>query len=178
MKKLLPVILPILGIVAGGGVGYVLKPEPEIAPLDAEAMLETGDAQSKAAEKAANHQDAFGDAAAPEPAAVDSIYHPLSRKVIVPYRRPDGANAFVLLDLNLELSPENPGLAETHEPRLMDAFLRTVVSFTTTGAFDDPSQASALLRDLNAELLKSAQAVLGGGVVRNVLIVNLVTQEA
>lgn len=181
---LLPILLAVIGIAVGGAVGYAFKPAPEPTEDHAEGGekaaaagehgAEAGQGGDKKGAKAAGNHGGFADALSE---ATDSAYVALSRKLIVPFTRENGKKAFVAIDLTLEMAPEDSHRATEHEPKILDAFLRTLVSFAATGAFDDHAAASHTLRELNSELLKAARAVLGES-VRAVLISNLLTQDA
>lgn len=173
MRLILPILLAIIGVAAGGAVGFMYK----------SAQLE-----KKAMEAAENETDADGAASMDEAepaeemdasraAAEDSEYLPLSRKLIVPFVRGNGRKAYVAVDVTLEIGPGETEFATAHEPKIIDAFLRTLINFAATGAFEDPSQASFTLDELNEELFKAAKSVLGER-VRSVLIANLLTQDA
>ncbi len=167
MMKLLPVILAVVGLLGGAAVGMALKPPPEIDP-EAEAALE--------AEKAAKEAEAdYGEKAVE--ASADSEYVELSRKLIVPIVMSSGARAFVAVDLHLELAPGETPRAQAHEPKLRDAFLRTLIAFGATGAFDEHAHTTKTLRELGRALLKVSREVLGRDAVRNVLIGDLIKQE-
>lgn len=163
LRILVPVILAVVGLVGGGVVGATLKPKPEMVDEDPtmEEDLVTID-----------EIYATGSAAAP-----DSEYVELSRKLIVPITRGDGRQAYLAIDLHLEMNPGGATLAGTHEPKIRDGFLRTLVAFSATGAFDDHVHANAVLDELGRELLKTARGVLGDE-VRNVLIGDLIVQDA
>lgn len=185
MKMLLPILLAVVGIGVGGAVGYVMKPHPEPTEEHGDAGAEHAE-EGHDGEKAGGHGggdahalDGRGGGALGEALseATDSVYVALSRKLIVPFTRENGKKAFVAIDITLEMSPEDGHRATDHEPKILDAFLRTLVSFAATGAFDDHAAASHTLRELNGELLKAARAVLGPS-VREVLISNLLTQDA
>lgn len=184
MKMLLPILLAVIGIAVGGAVGYAFKPAPEPTEEHAADSAEHGEKDDHGAEKGhgddkhKGHGDAKGGALGEKLSeATDSAYVALSRKLIVPFTRENGKKAFVAIDITLEMAPEDSGRATEHEPKILDAFLRTLVSFAATGAFDDHAAASHTLRELNSELLKAARAVLGES-VREVLISNLLTQDA
>lgn len=193
MKLILPIILALIGVAAGGYVGYSYvssKAEHEAEAAegehgaegeDAHAMDEEGDGHGGEAHGAADaHGDGHGARATNRieihEAAEDSEYLPLSRKLIVPFVRTNGRKAFVAVDATLEIGPGETEFATLHEPKVIDAFLRVLINFASTGAFDDPAQASATLRELNEELYNAAKAVLGDR-VRGVLIVNILTQD-
>lgn len=166
MRMLLPIILVVLGVVGGAFVGVILKPAPEPAAEDAAAL---GD--EHAAEESAEHS------VVPIEAAGDSDYFPLTSKMIAPFNRANGRPAFVAVEITLEMEPGKSEHAKKHEPKIVDAFLRVIVQFAATGAFDDHGHAPHTLRELNNEFLKAAKAVLGPE-VRNVLIANLLTSNA
>lgn len=183
MRLILPLVLALLGVVGGGALGMMLKPEP----TEAEAADKGGDGDKQVGDK--------GDAGAaietadakksgplglhrPPQRAADSLYVPIAQKLIVPTRGRMGRKAFVALDATLEVAPEKKEWVSTHEPKTIDAFLRVMIAFAATGAFEDHQQTAMALEDLNDALLTAAQAVLGEDAVRAVLIANLVTQEA
>ena len=193
MRLILPLLLAILGVVGGGAVGLMLKPEP-VETATAEDGAKTDDAD----------QDAFGDASGKDPKgygaadrktsargekktftglrrplskATDSAYVAIDKKLIVPIQRANGRKAFVVLDATLEVAPDTVPHVEAHEPKIVDAFLRVMISFGATGAFDDHAETAMSLDDLSDALFNSAEAVLGEA-VRGVLISNLITQDA
>ena len=183
MKMLLPILLAVIGVAVGGAVGYAFKPAPEPTEehvVDGEhaGASENGETAGHGQTKANGHGDTNASGLSEELSeATDSEYIALSRKLIVPFTRENGKKAFVAIDITLEMAPEAGHRATDHEPKILDAFLRTLVSFAATGAFDDHAAASHTLRELNSELLKAARAVLGTS-VRAVLISNLLTQDA
>lgn len=192
MRLILPLILAVLGIVGGGAVEVMLKPEP---PAQAEKAEDAGERKSTADHAAG--QESFG-ASTPGQAeseagkvgkkqftglrrplskATDSAYYPIAKKLIVPIQRVNGRKAFVVLDATLEVEPGKVDHVGVHEPKIVDAFLRVMIAFAATGAFDDHAETAMSLDDLSDALLNSAEAVLGE-VVRGVLISNLITQDA
>lgn len=166
MMKLLPVLLVVVGVLGGAGVGFVLKPEPEIDP----------EVAAKAAAEAAAKAEADAVKTKTTKAEADSEYVELSRKLIVPITTQEGRRAFVALDLHLELAPGETPRAQAHEPKLRDAFLRTLIAFGSTGAFDQHAHTTKTLRELGRTLLKVSREVLGDDAVRNVLIGDLIKQ--
>ncbi|MEL6979741.1 MAG: flagellar basal body-associated FliL family protein [Pseudomonadota bacterium] len=167
MRLILPILLIVLGVVGGGAAGYYLKPAPEAGD---EEMI-TGDAKPGAEML----EPVFKDEGVSM--ATDSAYVPIEQKLIVPIRRSNGRKAFVAMDATLEISPDSEEWIKSHEPKTVDAFLRVLIAFAATGAFDDHAETAMALDDLNDALLTSAQTVLGES-VRAVLISNLITQDA
>lgn len=163
MKFLLPLLLAIVGVVGGVAIGIVMKPEPVLTEEE-KAAIEEKQAAKAALDKSLK--------------AADSEYFQLTDKLVAPFKRGNGRSAFVAVHITLELAPGKMPFAETHEPKVVDAFLRVVVGFAATGAFDDHGHAPHTLEELNKELLKTVRAVLGDDVVRSVLIANLLTSDA
>ncbi len=174
MRLILPILLALIGVAAGGAVGYYYvsakkASETETTAADPEAT-DAGAPDEAALEAVGGRRYALQEAAA------DSEYLPLSRKLIVPFERRNGRKAYVAVDVTLEMGPGESDFATLHEPKVIDAFLRVLINFAATGAFDDTGQASATLDELNAELLSAAEAVLGSR-IRGVLIANILTQD-
>lgn len=170
MRLLLPIILAVLGVVGGGYVGLTLKPAPE--PKTTEQK--SGDAS---AEKAKEDEVSAAPLSRRPSKATDSSYVALDQKLIVPIRRANGRKAFVALDATLEIDPKKEDWVKAHQPKTVDAFLRVMIAFAATGAFDDHAETAMALDDLNDALLTTAEAVLGDA-VRAVLISNLITQDS
>ncbi|MEZ5673965.1 MAG: flagellar basal body-associated protein FliL [Thalassovita sp.] len=116
MKKLLPFLLPVIGIAAGIGAGLVLKPSASSPPPD-------------------SHQTANTEQAAPEHPADDHGQTPagspeyikLNNQFIVPVIERDVVTSIVVLSLSLEIAAGS--LLESvyaREPKLRDGFLQVL----------------------------------------------------
>lgn len=188
MKILIPVVLVLLGVGGGAAVGIVMKKPPEAAEGE-EGYGENGDMAAKDGKPSGKPgDDKYGDGAHDDVAAVyelrkgsekadDSAYFELSRKLIVPVVNEVGDRYFVALELHVEMTSGTEELASTHEPKLRDALLRTVIGFAHTGAFDDTANPKETFEELSLELKRSARRVLGDD-VRSVLIGDLIRQGA
>lgn len=159
MKLLLPIIIALLGLAGGVGVGVVLKPPPEPMEEDAEKSMEIGPA---VVEKQFE--------------ATDSEYVEMTRKLIVPVVAENGDKALVAIELHLEVDPGFATTAVQHEPKVRDAFLRTLIWFATTGAFNEDAHPNETFEELGRELTRAAQKVLGES-VRGVLIGDMIKQR-
>ena len=125
MRKLIPVLLAVVGIGAGGAIGFVMKPAEE--PHE---TAKGGHAEETASES--EHAAAPRIEAERPTKATDSEYMPLTRKLIVPFRRENGSKAFLALDVSLEVAPGEVAHAKSHEPKVVDAFLRVLIAFAAT----------------------------------------------
>ena len=159
MKKLLPVLLAVIGLGGGAVAGAMLKPAP--APVEAE-VEDHAALKAKEAEAVAEGADeAFAYVALDKP-----FFAPVSH---------GSTNALVRIDLHIELPEDGREAVSRHEPKLRDAFLRTVMDFSERGGFARIRAADGfdILRD---DLLLSARKVLGPS-VRNVLIGEILTRN-
>jgi len=84
-------------------------------------------------------------------------------------------NTLVRLDIHLEVPSDLEDVVRKHEPKLRDAFIRTVMNFSYEGGFTriHGGEGFTILRD---DLLLSARAVLGSD-VKTVLIGEILTRE-
>lgn len=162
MKLLLPIILAVVGVVGGAAIGFVMKPEPVVEETEAGGAEEN--AEAGAGERGPQ-------------SAGDSEYFDLASRVVAPFRRADGRSAFVTVEVTLEMAPGSVEAARTHEPKLVAAFLRVLVHFAATGAFDDHAHSAHTLDELTDELYKAADAILGED-VRATLVRNLLAAPA
>ncbi len=180
---ILPLILFIVG--AGGGVGAAmfLAPSPaadeaaghETAPEQAaaagEAHGETGEAaHEEAAPAAAPAADDHGESSGgPE-------YARLNNQFIVPVVQGGDVVAMVVLTLSLEVAPGQQETVLAREPRLRDSFLQVLFDHSNTGGFEGMFTAASNMRVLRNSLRAAAQQVLGG-IVTDVLIIDIVRQD-
>lgn len=181
MKLILPLILALVGVAAGGYVGYSyvssqMAQEAAMAEEGAEGDGAADMMGEDAVEAGIETADAAGSSLELDEAAEDSEYLPLSRKLIVPFERENGRKAYVAVDVTLEIGPGETEFVTLHEPKVIDAFIQVLIRFAATGAFEDPGQASDTLRELNAELFSAAEVVLGER-IRGVLIAHILTQN-
>jgi len=169
MKKLLPVILAVLGL-AGGLVGGSLM-KPVAMAEDAHAVA-GGDGHGKPAKS--DHGDGHDDHAGSGEKS-DTIYVGLKKPFFAPVLRGNNKHTLVRLDIHLEVPADLEGEIEKHEPKLRDGFLRAVMNFAHEGGFSrvHGSDGFEILSD---DLLLSARSVVGDK-VKKVLIGEILTRE-
>lgn len=158
MAKLLPLILMIIGVAAGGGAGMVLKKPPE------ECVEESCPDEDVATEEKE-------DAEAEEP-----NYVRMKNQFVVPVVKNDRVQSLVVLDISLETEPGSEDLIYTREPKLRDVFLRVLFDHAHIGGFDGTFTESGRLSLLRVALLEAAQSVIGTS-VSDILITDIVRQE-
>lgn len=192
MKKiLLPVILALFGLGAGGGAGYFLRPAPEPAP-EAEhggegaethggeggghaAAGDGGTEDHAAAEPHDDHgaddhgDDGHGGKAEPE-------YVELNRQFVIPVVKGSKVDLLMVLSLVIETGPGGSNKIYAYEPKLRDEFLSVMFLHAQSGGFSGSFTDQSSLDDLRNALLSSARAVVGDA-AHSILLTNLVRQD-
>lgn len=163
MKKLLPIILPIVGTAAGIGAWVFLNPGTDGPTKDY--------GQQIAAEEV---KDTANDATTKDQAN----YIKLNNQFIVPVINKDKVSAIIVLSLSLEMIGD--GAAErayAKEPKLRDGFLQVLFDHSNIGGFHGAFTDASKISILRRSLLTVAQKTLGDDVT-DVLITNLARQDA
>ncbi|MEL6243653.1 MAG: flagellar basal body-associated FliL family protein [Pseudomonadota bacterium] len=162
MKKLLPLILLLIGAGAGVGAGVFLRPAPEPVP---EAATEEA---SKEQKKKAKTKE--------EEASADYEYMKLSNQFVVPIVKKERVSALIVLSLSIEVMAGNKEKIYLKEPKLRDSFLRILFDHANVGGFDGEFTDANNLDILRRALLEIAQRDLGD-VIADVLILDIARQD-
>jgi len=155
LKKVLPILLLVIGLGAGGGVAHFL------------GLGETGHA-----EDAREHPESSEHGGS----ALTSEYMKLNNQFVVPVISGGQVSALVVMSLSLEIQS---GMTETiyaREPKLRDAFLQVMFDHANMGGFDGSFTSSGTLDILRRALREVAQVEFGEE-VSNVLIVGIARQD-
>ncbi len=169
MKKLLPILLIVLGLGGGAGAGLMLRPAPPEVVIDP-----CGDMP------AVDHADAEQPAPAPqEPEEEDASreYVKMQNQFIVPVVTSDRVAALVVLALSLEVDPGQTEFVFSREPKLRDVFLQTLFDHANMGGFDGNFTNSNNLDTLRSSLFNVARRIVGP-VVTDVLITDIARQDS
>ena len=163
MGKIFPILLALMGLAAGGGAGYFLKPPPasEIPETCADADGED-DSQT----------------ASPNPvkADVDAEFVKINNQFVIPIVKEEKVTALVVLSLSLEVTTGNREAVYQREPKLRDEFLQVMFNHANTGGFDGVFTQTSRLTNLRRALREVATSLLGE-VVHDVLVTNIVRQD-
>ncbi|NPD16950.1 flagellar basal body-associated FliL family protein [Xinfangfangia sp. D13-10-4-6] len=153
MKKLLiPILLMIAGLAAGGGAGFYLRPQTS------DAMEE--EARPKAA----------------EPDLTQVEYVALSNQFVIPVLEGGRIVSVVATSLSIEVPTGKSDIVRAREPRLQDAFLRVLFDHANSGGFRGSFTDSTNLLPLRRALVEQARQVLDD-VASDVLITEIVRQD-
>ena len=150
IRKLIPVILALLGLGIGVGAGFFLRPVPEV--------------------------DHTAEAAPLDPAILPE-YVKLSNQFVVPVMAKGKVAAMVILSLSLEVQNGKTEEVFSAEPKLRDVFLQVLFDHANSGGFSGAYTDGANLVLLRKGLLEAAKGVLKE-TVSDVLIIDIVRQDS
>ncbi len=165
---LLPLIFCLVGLAAGAGAGWVLRPDPK----DSRPETQAGDANSDGKVEAASD-------AAPEegePGSDISEFVRLNNQFIVPVVSDAQVKSLVLLSLSLEVETGLRERVYEREPKLRDTLLQVMFDHANIGGFDGAFTQADTLDILRASLTDAARNVVDGEVF-GVLIVDIARQD-
>lgn len=171
IKKLLPILLLIVGAGAGAGAGLFLRPPPEPemakADMDEETAMEDGEMK-----------DEMKSTAAPESDGTEAEYEYLkmSNQFVVPVVADDQVSSLVVMSLSLEVPVGQQQLVFTKEPKIRDSFLRVMFDHANVGGFDGAFTSPTNLDALRNALREIAQRDMGE-LVTDVLITEIARQD-
>lgn len=173
MRKLLPVILALIGLGGGIGAGLLFRPAP--ASEDHAADETSVDAEHS---EGGTHDDAedsetgaeHGEEGLPE-------YVKMNNQFVVPVVDDARVVAMVVLSLSLEVEAGNTEAVYQREPKLRDAFLQVLFDHANTGGFSGSFTDGSNLVVLRTSLTEAAALVLGA-VVKDVLITDIARQDS
>lgn len=156
MRKLLPLLLILVGLGAGTGAGFFLRPphQPETA--------EESSAEVHAEEADPEHVPEFVK---------------LTNQFIVPVVEDDRIASLVILSLSLEVTAGSTEQIYAQEPKLRDAILQLLFDHANTGGFRGSFTDADNLVILRKGLQEVAEGIYGE-IVTNVLITDIVRQDS
>lgn len=160
LRKLLPIILLLIGSGAGIGAGIALRPapDPDAELAAAEAKPEVPAAAEVAAETATRE------------------YVKMNNQFVVPIVGRDEVTALVVLTLSLEVPAGGKPVVYEQEPKLRDSFLQVLFDHANTGGFDGAFTNATTMEVLRRNLLEIAQRDLGDAIT-DVLILDIARQD-
>ncbi|MBO9476281.1 flagellar basal body-associated FliL family protein [Shimia sp. R11_0] len=165
MKKLLPIILLLVGVGGGVGAGLALRPEPTPPPAE-EHMAETDE---KAAAKTEKPPKEEGPPSGRE-------YVDLNDQFIIPVVDDDAVSSLILVTLTLEVDSGERESIYQAEPRIRGALLQTMFDHANAGGFHGAFTNSSKLEPLRRTFLEVAQNVYGDE-ISDVLIIQITRQD-
>lgn len=195
MKKLMPLLIALVGLGAGIGAGIALKPapvEPEVAaagcgPADA-AGAAHGEPAAAGAEGGHDGAPAVTADCASDPFAPahpeekkpkeELAYVEMDKPFVVPIFSGEKVRAMVVMSISLETDAHGAETVEAVKPRLRDGFLKVMFRHANSGGFDGSFTSGRKMEDLKSALLTSAREVMEETPVEEVLITEIARQDS
>lgn len=166
LKKILPIVLLLVGSGVGVGAGMALRPVPEVVePTEEEKAAEEA---KKEAEK-----EPYG----PDNPAPEMDYVKLNNQFVVPIVKDRVVVALVVLALSLEVPDGTRDEVFRREPKLRDSFLQVLFDHANIGGFDGSFTEANNLAVLRRALREAGQKDLGIEAVNDVLILEIARQD-
>jgi flagellar protein FliL len=167
MRKILPVLLALVGLGGGLGGGIMLRPTPM-------AEADMGDVSHDGVVPATEGADAEHAAADPHSAPE---FVKLSNQFVIPVLEDGRIVSIVIMSINLEVTAGSTEAVFALEPKLRDGFLQTLFDHANAGGFRGSFTDSANMVNLRTALMEVAKATLGDK-VKDVLIVDIGRQDS
>lgn len=159
MRKLIPILLALLGLGIGVAAGILLRPATEEPTAGQE-----GEPAAKVPEEEAEHE-------------VPPEYVKLNNQFVVPVLEKGAVTSIVILSLSLEVESGTTEQVYSREPKLRDAFLQVLFDHANAGGFEGSFTDGSNLILLRRALKEAGESVLGS-VVKDVLISDLARQDS
>ncbi|WP_339769172.1 flagellar basal body-associated FliL family protein [uncultured Pseudosulfitobacter sp.] len=163
IKKLLPVLLLLIGTGSGVGAGLFLRPPPPEPDPNAEAEVHDTEQASDTEE----HETE---------GPVEREYVKLSNQFVVPIVDREAVRALMVLALSVEVTIGSKDAVYLREPKLRDSFLQVLFDHANLGGFEGEFTSANNLSVLRAALLEVAQKDMGP-IVTDVLIADIGRQD-
>lgn len=172
MKKLLPILLFILGSGAGVGAGIFLKPAhtPEENATEESASGEHGTED-------AHETGEKPQGAAERPSAEGYDYVKLTNQFVVPIVKKERIASMVVASLSIEVASGYAEQVLAKEPKLRNEFLRVMFDHANVGGFDGAFTEVRNIETLQTALLEVAQKTFGADIISDVLIFEIARQD-
>ena len=163
MKKIIPLVMLLVGLGAGVGAGVFLRPEP-VEPA--------GDVAPESKEEEIKEE-----VKKEETGTAGMEYIKLSNQFVVPIVENDRVSAMVVMTLSVEV-PEGQGQEVFDlEPKIRDVFLRVLFDHATIGGFDGAFLNNDNLDVIRKSLRDAAFRTVGQELINDVLIFEIARQD-
>lgn len=159
MKKILPLVLLLIGTSAGVGAGVFLRPEAAPVPEGMEAQ-----------------DPSAGQMPLEEQGDPSREYARMSNQFVVPVVKGAAVQGLVVMSLSLEVPVGQKDEVYAREPKIRDSFLQVLFDHANAGGFDGAFTDAANLSVLRGALREVAQKIMGDQIT-DVLIIEIARQD-
>lgn len=173
LRKVLPLLLALVGLGGGIAAGLALRPVPETKDHAGESSGPTPAGEH--GDTVAESTETSGHDGEPEEGAPE--YVKMNNQFVVPVVEKGRVAAMVVLSLSLDVAPGSTEAVYQREPKLRDVFLQVLFDHANTGGFAGSFTDGSNLIVLRTSLKEAAVLVLGS-VVNDVLITDIARQDS
>jgi hypothetical protein len=167
IRKILPILLLLVGVGGGVGAGLALRP----APANDVAALDAPDAPSP---KPADHSDEPDKDSAHDAAEME--YVKLNNQFVIPVVTKHLVESLVVMSLSIEVESGTTDTVYEREPKLRDGLLQVLFDHANMGGFEGEFTNSNNMDVLRGSLTEVAQGIVGQG-VSGILITDIARQD-
>lgn len=171
MKKILPLVLLLIGAGAGVGAGIFLRPE---APIEEEHKA---DAEGEHSEEKSSEEKHDEHEKTEEGEENDNEYVKLNNQLVIPIVSGERVAALVVLAVSIEVPAGKSEMVLLREPKVRDSFLQVLFDHANIGGFDGNFTDTEVLGRLRNALKEVAQKDLGKEIAKDVLIIEIARQD-
>ena len=165
MKKILPIIMLLIGTGAGVGAGVFLRPEPAPEEVAEEAVEQKEGTETKEAAK----EDGLP--------SDGKEYLKLSNQFVVPIVEEDRVSSMVVMTLSVEVPVGESQEVYDLEPKIRDVFLRVLFDHAAIGGFRGAFLTTDNLDSVRLNLTNAARENFGPELISDVLIFEIARQD-
>lgn len=150
IRKILPLLLALIGLGAGIGAGFALRPTED-------------------------HEETVEHPV--EEAAPTTEFVKLNNQFVIPVVEDGRVTSLVILSLSVEVSLGNTETVYAREPKLRDMLLQVMFDHANAGGFKGVFTDGANLILLRKALLEATQKIMGD-IVKDILISDIARQDS
>lgn len=189
MNQILPAILVVLGVVAGGAGGHFLRSQPSDSPASSEhgekselagdnepAHADDGHGGVDVEEKKPKGKATAGHGGDHDTPSGETIYYKFTREFVVPIMEDGRVKSLVIININLEADSAISQTLFSMEPKLRDNIMTTLIGLSNDGVTFESLTDVDTYESLRSMVLKNLGNVVASG-IQNVLIVDIARQD-
>lgn len=169
VKGILKIVVLIVAVVAGGmGASFYKSVSASDTPGHETESHGEKDSHDKS-KKSDDGHDKSSDSGT-------TSYMKFKRQFVIPVMKDNKIESLVIMNFNIEMNDAAPENSFNQEPKLRDAFMRSLLNLSNEGVFDDDLTSPETFDYIRETLVGAARGILSQG-VENVLILDVAKRD-